>query len=158
MYPHYLTHGPVTRYLELQVAHGPGMPGLFSPPRRINDPNMHNSMCMRHVPWCMPRVLPSGVLWNWWQRKYSRHSQHMHNPQFHVSGKRPMMATILSETTYLTQCQRSSPEVNGNKSSQWLPNTSFEASIINNCQNSKNNIFYKKQNFCREVYSRPPVY
>ena len=28
----------------------------------------------------------------------------------------------------------------------------------NNRQNSENDIFYKKRNLCREVYSRPPVY
>ena len=27
----YLPHGPLTRYVKLQVAHAPGMPGTFSP-------------------------------------------------------------------------------------------------------------------------------
>ena len=34
-------HGPLTRYITLRVAHAPGMPGTFSPPPRISDPNMH---------------------------------------------------------------------------------------------------------------------
>ena len=36
----------------------------------------------------------------------------------------------------------------------------FEKSKMhkNNRQNSENNIFYKKRNLCREIYSRPPVY
>ena len=34
--------------------------------------------------------LTSGFLWSRWRGKRSRHSRRMRNPQFHVSGKRPM--------------------------------------------------------------------
>ena len=44
----------------------------------------------RHVPWCMPGSLTSGFLWSWWRGKRARYSRHMRNPQFYVSGKRPM--------------------------------------------------------------------
>ena len=47
-------HGPLARYVKLQVAHAPGMPGTFSPPPQVNDPDMHHGTCRTHVPWCMP--------------------------------------------------------------------------------------------------------
>ena len=38
----------------------------------------------------MPGSLTSGFLWSRWLGKHSRHSRCMRNPQFCVSGKRPM--------------------------------------------------------------------
>ena len=35
-------HGPLTRNVRLRVAHVPGMPGTFSPPTRVSDPDMHH--------------------------------------------------------------------------------------------------------------------
>ena len=49
--------------------------------------------CMAHVPWCMPRSLTVGFIWSRWRGKRSRHSRRMRNPQFCVSGKRPMVIT-----------------------------------------------------------------
>ena len=43
------------------------------------------------MPWCMPGSLTRGFLWNRWRAKRSRHSRRMRNPQFYVSGKRPML-------------------------------------------------------------------
>ena len=84
-------HRPLTRYVKLQDAHAPGMPGTFSPPPRVSDPDMHHDTCVTHVPWCMPGSLIGGFLWRRWQRKRSRHSRRMSNPQFFcVSGKRSM--------------------------------------------------------------------
>ena len=57
------------------------MPGPFSPSPRVSDPDM---------PWYMPGSLTSGFLCSRWRWKRSRHSRRMHNPQFFVSGKRPM--------------------------------------------------------------------
>ena len=85
-----LWHGPLTRYVKLRVAHAPGMPGTFFPPPRVSDPDMHHCTCVMHVPWCMPGSLTSGFLWNRWREKRSRHSRPMCNPQFYVSGKRPI--------------------------------------------------------------------
>ena len=50
----------------------------------------HQGTCVTHVPWCMLGLLASGFLWNQWRRKHSQHSQRMCNPQFYVSGTRPM--------------------------------------------------------------------
>ena len=78
---------------KLRVAHAPGMPRTFSPPPWVSDPDMHYGTCVTHVPWCMPGSLTSGFLWSRWRRKRSRHSRHMRNPQFFVSGKRPITPT-----------------------------------------------------------------
>ena len=50
-------HWPLTRYVKLRVAHAPGIPGTFSPPTRVSDPDMHHGTCVTHVPWCMPGSL-----------------------------------------------------------------------------------------------------
>ena len=83
-------NGRLTRYVKLRVAHAPGMPGPFSPPPRVSDPDMHHGMCMMHVPWCMSGSLTNGFLWSRCRGKLSRHSRRMRNPQSYVSGKRPM--------------------------------------------------------------------
>ena len=85
-----ISHGSLTRYVKLRVAHAPGMPGTFSPPPRPSDPDMHDSASVTHVPWCMPGSLTSGFLWTWWRGKRSRHSWRMRNQHFYVSGKRPI--------------------------------------------------------------------
>ena len=84
------SHGPLTRYAKLRVAHAPGMPETFSPPPRFSDPDIHNGTCVTQVPWCMPGSLTSGFLWSRWRGKRSRHSKRMCNPQFYVSDKRSM--------------------------------------------------------------------
>ena len=73
-----------------RVVHVPGMLGSFSPPPRVSDPDMHHGTCVTHVPRCMPGSLTSGFFWSQWRGKSSWHSQCMGNPQFYVSGKRPM--------------------------------------------------------------------
>ena len=40
---------------------------MFSPPRRVSDPDMHHGSCVTHVPWSMPESLTCGFLWSWWQ-------------------------------------------------------------------------------------------
>ena len=89
----YANHGPLARYIRLRVAHAPGMPGTFSQPSRFSDPDMHHGTCVTHVPWCISGSLISGLPWSRWQEKRSRHSLRMHNPQFYVSGKRPIGVT-----------------------------------------------------------------
>ena len=84
-------NGPLTWYVKLRVAHAPGMLGTFSPPPRVGYPDMHHGACLTRVPWCMPGSLTSGFLWSRWRRKHSRHPRCMRNPQFYVSGKRPMI-------------------------------------------------------------------
>ena len=53
------------------VAHAPGMPGTFSPPPQVSDPDMHHVTCVTHMPWCMPGSLTSGFLWSPWRGKRS---------------------------------------------------------------------------------------
>ena len=67
-----------------------GMPGTFSPPPRVSDPDMHHDTCVTHVSWCMPGSLTSGFLWSRWRGNRSRHSRRMRKLQFCVSGKRPI--------------------------------------------------------------------
>ena len=87
-------HGPLVRYVKLWVAHATGIPGTFSPPPWVNDPDMH-------VPWCMPRSITSGFHWNRWRGKRSRHSRRMRDPKFYVSGKRVIYWFVVFRFTSL---------------------------------------------------------
>ena len=82
-----LANGPLARYVKLRVADAPGMPGTFTPPPRNCAPDMHHGTCVTHVPWCMPGSLTNV------EGKRSRYSRRMRNPQFDVSGKRPMVVS-----------------------------------------------------------------
>ena len=77
-----IVNGPLARYVKLRVAHAPGMPGTFSPPPPVSDPDMHPGTCVTHVPWCMPGSLSSVFLRSWWRGKRSRNSRRMRNTQF----------------------------------------------------------------------------
>ena len=81
------TNGPLTRYAKLWVE---PVPRMFSPPPRVSDSDMHHGTCVTQLLWCIQGALTSGLLWSWWREKCSRHSWRMRNPQFCVSGKRPM--------------------------------------------------------------------
>ena len=99
--------GPLARYVKLRAAHAPGMPGTFSMPPRVSDPDMHHATCVTHVPWCIPGSLTSSFIWIRWRRKRSRHSRRMRKPQFYVSGKRSIVQLAApgarpSEGTVLT--------------------------------------------------------
>ena len=80
------SNGPLTGYIKLRVAHAPGMPEIFSPTLRVNDPDMRRGTCMTHVPRCMPGSLNSCYIWRRRRGKRSRHSRRMRNQQFYVSG------------------------------------------------------------------------
>ena len=86
-------HRPLARYVKLRVAHAPGMPGTFSPPPQVSDPDMHHGTCVTPVPCCIPGSLTSGFHWSQWRGKSSRYSQRMRNPQFFVYGNRPKVQT-----------------------------------------------------------------
>ena len=88
-------HGPLARYVKLRVAHAPGMPWTFSLQQGVSDPDMHHGTRVTHVPWCMLGSINSGFLWSRWRGKCCRRSRHMRNPQFYVSGKRPMPLIII---------------------------------------------------------------
>ena len=69
------------------------MPGTFSSPPRVSDPDMHHGTWVMQVPWCMPGSLTGGFVWSRWREKRSQHSRRMRKPQFSVSG-----------LTYLSAC------------------------------------------------------
>ena len=81
---------PLTRYVKLQVGHEPEMPGMFSLPLTSKETaswwswhasrQEHDACAVMHV----------GIVKTRWQGKRSRHYWCMHNPQFYISGKRPM--------------------------------------------------------------------
>ena len=104
-----VSHGPLARYVQLRGAHAPGMPGTFSLLPQVSDHDMHHGTCVTHVPWCKPRSLTSGFLWIRWRIKRSRHSRRMRNPQFYVSGKRPMVG--LMANTYIAWSWLSQPQL-----------------------------------------------
>ena len=65
-----LNHGAFTRYVKLRVAHAPGIPGTFSPPPRVSDPDLHHGTCVIHMQsWCMTESLISDFLWSRWLEK-----------------------------------------------------------------------------------------
>ena len=37
---------PLTRHVKLRVVHASGMPGTFSPPPRVSDPDLHHGTCV----------------------------------------------------------------------------------------------------------------
>ena len=82
--------GPLARSVKLRAAHAPGMPGTFSPPPQVSDLDMHHGTCVTaravmHAGIANPRFPLKAVA-----GKRSRHSWRMRNPQFCVSGKRPI--------------------------------------------------------------------
>ena len=56
-------------------------------------PDTGNTGNVTHMPWCMSGALISGFLWSRWRGKHTRPSRRMRNPQFYVSGKRPIEYT-----------------------------------------------------------------
>ena len=101
-------HGPLARYVKSRVTHAPGVPGTFSPPPWVSDPDMHHGTCVTHVPWCMPGSLTIGFLWSRWWGKRSRHSRRMCNPQSYISDKRPIMLMCRARHS-LMQTYKSTP-------------------------------------------------
>ena len=67
-------------------AHALGIPGSFSFPSQVSDPDMHHGTCVTHVPWCMPGSLTSSFLW-------SRRRGKMFPAYPDVSGKKPIKET-----------------------------------------------------------------
>ena len=62
--------------------------------RLVSDPGMHHNTCVTHIPWCRPGTDPR------WRGKLSRHSRRMRNPQFYLSGKRPVNRSLSSKRKY----------------------------------------------------------
>ena len=92
-------HGSLTKYGKLRVAHAPGMPGMFPTPPISNETtslrSRHASRHVRHA----RAVMHVGITNPRWRGKCSRHSRRMCNPQFCVSGKRPIVQSVTFQTT-----------------------------------------------------------
>ena len=105
-----LTHqyGPLIRYVQLRVTHAPGMPGAVSPPPAseeiASELPRHVSRHVRHA----RAVMHVGIVNARWWGKHSRHSRRMRNPQFYISGKKPMNPIKPLETGYITEYHRKS--------------------------------------------------
>ena len=83
------------QWVKLRVVHAPRMAKTFPPSPRVSDPDEHHDTCVTHMPLFMGGSLTSGFLWSRWRGKRCRHSRRMSNPQFYVSGKRPMATCLL---------------------------------------------------------------
>ena len=83
-------YGPLTRYGKLRIAHAPVMPGTFSPPptskKTASWQSRHALRHVRHARAVMHVAIASPR----WCGKRSRYSRRMCNPQFSISGKRPI--------------------------------------------------------------------
>ena len=84
-------HGPLTRYVKLQVAHAPGMPGTFSPAADFKENRL------LAIPACITasasrtcRDACRDRLHAVTGKTFPAFPAHAH-PQFYVSGKRPMV-------------------------------------------------------------------
>ena len=78
----FLCNGSLARYVKLRLSNAPEMPGAFSPPPRVSDPDIHHGTCVTHVPWCMLVSLTSGFRWSRWRERRSRHSRRMRTRNF----------------------------------------------------------------------------
>ena len=94
-YLNFLARMPNTRYVKLRVVHAPGMPGTFYP---ATDFKGNRQLATRYV----SRHVRDGVAYPQWRGKRSRHSRRMRNPQFYVSGKRPVVIWISEHPTFVT--------------------------------------------------------
>ena len=88
-------HGPLTRYVKLQVAHAPGMPGTFSPAADFKENRL------LAIPACITarasrtcRDACRDRLHAVTGKTFPAFPAHAH-PQFYVSGKRPMLYGII---------------------------------------------------------------
>ena len=139
--------GPLAIYVKLLIAHAPGMPGTFSPPPWVSDPDMHRDMCVTHVLWCIPESLTRGFLWSRGRGKRSWHSRHMRNLQFYVSGKRPMHSSSSFKTPILAPCSirppHSPPCYQSQKFLNFLPTPTHIPHTTQNefTQKAGNNVF-----------------
>ena len=81
-------HGPLTRYVKLQVAHAPGMPGTFSP---AADFKGYRKLA---IPACITArdaraVMHVGIAYLRWRGKRSRHSRRMRTRNFAYLARGP---------------------------------------------------------------------
>ena len=87
----HIIHGPLTRCAKLRVAHAPGIPGTFSPSPTSKETAYERSRrASRHVRHARA-MMGVKIAHPRWRGKSSQYSRGMRNPQFYVSGKRPIL-------------------------------------------------------------------
>ena len=87
----YQYHGPLTRYVKLQVAHAPGMPGTFSPAAYFKGNRwLAIPACITARAWRTCRDACRDRLPAVTGKTFPAFPAHAH-PQICVSGKRPMV-------------------------------------------------------------------
>ena len=97
---HIISKGPLTRYVKLWIAHALGVPGRFSPPTTSKETlAQHAQHASRHVRHAHA-LMHVGIANLRWPGKRSWHSRHMRNPQFYVSGKRPIERYLCQVSKY----------------------------------------------------------
>ena len=90
-----LIHGPLTRYVKLQVAHAPGMPGTFSPATDFKgNRKLAIPACITARAWRTCRDACRDRLPAVTGKTFPAFPAHAH-PQFCVSGKRPMISNAI---------------------------------------------------------------
>ena len=118
-------NGPLARYVELRVVRGPGMPVKFAPPPRVSDPDIHHGTCVTHVSWCLPESLNSDFLWSSVAGKTFPVFRRMRNPQFCVSGKRPIgISDVVHRPVCVVSDCASVSDYRQLTVSTWIPNVS----------------------------------
>ena len=115
-------HGLLTWYVKLWVAHAPG---TFYPPPRVSDPDLHHGTRMTHVPWCMSGSLTSCFHWILCRVKRSQYSRRMRNPQFCVSGKRPIVRTLCFVAVWFRHIHRATRFTGFEKCRIWRVKTRY---------------------------------
>ena len=94
---YYPYNGPLTRYVKLQVAHAPGMPGTFSPAADFKgNRKLAIPACITARAWRTCRDACRDRLPAVTGKAFPAFPAHAH-PQYCLSGKRPMKQTIVIE-------------------------------------------------------------
>ena len=78
---------------KLQLAHAPGIPGMFYPPTSKETASYRSRHALRHMRDARA-VMHVSIPNRRWLGKRSRHSRRIHNPKFYASGKRPILRFI----------------------------------------------------------------
>ena len=95
-YPPCVTNGPLTRYVKLQVAHAPGMPGTFSPAADFKGNRwLAIPACITARAWRTCRGACRDRLPAVTGKTFPAFPAHAH-PQICVSGKRPITSWIVA--------------------------------------------------------------
>ena len=88
---------------QLRIVRAPGMPRTFSlPPTSKETTSKRSRHASRHVRDARA-VMHVGIANPRWREKRSKHSRRMRNPQFYVSGKRPMPTVLTYDQCILDQ-------------------------------------------------------